>query len=127
MELYPIRGASTERQYMVYFPEHKILYASDTLVVNDDGSIYDPELMREVVAAVDREHLDVTTVFAMHQTPIPVFTSHRTGHEGSNRYSVKLSARGAFMKNSRTLIPMSRRARALRASAHQSTARVARR
>jgi hypothetical protein len=71
MELYPIRGASTERQYMVYFPEHKILYASDTLVVNDDGSIYDPELMREVVAAVDREHLDVTTVFAMHQTPIP--------------------------------------------------------
>jgi hypothetical protein len=71
MELYPIRGASTERQYLVYFPEHKILYASDTLVVNDDGSIYDPELMREVVAAVDREHLDVTTVFAMHQTPIP--------------------------------------------------------
>ena len=71
MELYPIRGASTERQYMVYFPEHKILYASDTLVVNDDGSIYDPELMREVVAAVNREHLDVTTVFAMHQTPIP--------------------------------------------------------
>jgi hypothetical protein len=71
MELYPIRGASTERQYMVYFPEHKILYASDTLVVNDDGSIYDPELMREVVAAVEREHLDVTTVFAMHQTPIP--------------------------------------------------------
>jgi hypothetical protein len=71
MELYPIRGASTERQYMVYFPAHKLLYASDTLVVNDDGSLYDPELMREVVAAVAREKLDVTTVFAMHQTPIP--------------------------------------------------------
>jgi hypothetical protein len=71
VELYPLRGASTERQYMVYFPAHKLLYASDTLVVNDDGSLYDPELMREVVAAVAREKLDVTTVFAMHQTPIP--------------------------------------------------------
>jgi len=71
VELYPLRGASTERQYMVYFPAHKLLYASDTLVVNDDGSLYDPELMREVVAAVAREHLDVTTVFAMHQTPVP--------------------------------------------------------
>jgi hypothetical protein len=71
MELYPIRGGSTERQYMVYFPAHKLLYASDTLVVNDDGSLYDPELMREVVAAVARAKLDVSTVFAMHQTPVP--------------------------------------------------------
>ena len=71
MELYPLRGASTERQLMVYFPEHRLLYASDTLVINDDHSLYDPELMREVVAAVEREHLTVDTVFAMHQTPIP--------------------------------------------------------
>ena len=28
MELYPLRGASTERQYMVYFPEHQLLYAT---------------------------------------------------------------------------------------------------
>ena len=71
VELYPIRGASTERQYMVYFPEHHILYASDTLALNDDGSLYDPELMREVAAAVKREGLEVTTVFAMHQGPTP--------------------------------------------------------
>jgi glyoxylase-like metal-dependent hydrolase (beta-lactamase superfamily II) len=71
MELYPLRGASTERQLMVYFPEHRLLYASDTLVINDDHSLYDPELMREVVAAVEREHLTVDTVFAMHQAPIP--------------------------------------------------------
>ncbi len=71
MELYPLRGPSTERQYMVYFPAHKLLYASDTLVLNEDGSLYDPELTREVAAAVARENLDVTTVFAMHQTPIP--------------------------------------------------------
>ena len=47
MELYPLRGASTERQYMVYFPERKLLYASDTLALNDDGTLYDPELMYE--------------------------------------------------------------------------------
>ena len=70
MELYPLRGASTERQYMVYFPEHHLLYASDTLALNDDGSLYDPELRREVVQAVNREHLEVTTVFAMHQGPV---------------------------------------------------------
>jgi len=71
MELYPLRGASTERQYMVYFPEHRLLYASDTLALNDDGSLYAPELMREVMEAVKREHLSVTTVFAMHQEPVP--------------------------------------------------------
>ncbi|MGA9669715.1 MAG: hypothetical protein WBQ94_10920, partial [Terracidiphilus sp.] len=67
MELYPLRGASTERQYMVYFPEHHLLYASDTLVLNDDGSLYDPELMSEVAQAVTREKLTVEKVYAMHQ------------------------------------------------------------
>jgi hypothetical protein len=71
MELYPLRGASTERQYMVYFPEHRLLYASDTLALNADGSLYAPELLREVMDAVQREHLTVTTVFAMHQGPVP--------------------------------------------------------
>jgi hypothetical protein len=71
MVLFPIRGASTERQYMVYFPERRLLYASDTLVLNSDNSLYDPELMREVQQAVDREHLVVDTVYAMHQAPTP--------------------------------------------------------
>jgi glyoxylase-like metal-dependent hydrolase (beta-lactamase superfamily II) len=71
MELYPLRGAATERQYMVYFPEHQLLYASDTLALNADGSLYAPELMREVMDAVKRENLAVTTVFAMHQEPVP--------------------------------------------------------
>jgi hypothetical protein len=71
MELYPLRGASTERQYLVYFPQHHLLYASDTLALNDDGSLYDPELMHEVAQAVARENLQVDTVFAMHQGPIP--------------------------------------------------------
>jgi hypothetical protein len=71
LELYPLRGASTERQYLVYFPEHRLLYASDTLALNQDGSLYDPELMREVLQAVKRANLQVDTVFAMHQGPMP--------------------------------------------------------
>jgi hypothetical protein len=69
MELYPLRGGSTERQYIVYFPEEHLLYASDTLVINDDHTLYDPELMYEVQQAVEREHLKVDTVYAMHQGP----------------------------------------------------------
>jgi hypothetical protein len=71
VELYPLRGVSTERQYMAYFPEYHLLYASDTLALNDDGSLYDPELMREVMEAVQREGIQVITVFAMHQAPMP--------------------------------------------------------
>ena len=56
---------------MVYFPQHHLLYASDTLALNDDASLYDPELVHEVAAAVRRENLQVETVFAMHQGPIP--------------------------------------------------------
>jgi hypothetical protein len=70
MELYPLRGASTERQYMAYFPGRHLLYASDTLALNDDGTLYDPELMYEVAQAVKRENLIVDTVFAMHQGPM---------------------------------------------------------
>jgi len=69
--LYPLRGASTGRQYMVYFPGHRLLYASDTLVLESAHKLYDPELMREVMQAVEREHLPVDTVYAMHQGPVP--------------------------------------------------------
>jgi hypothetical protein len=71
MELYPLHGPATERQYMVYFPEFRLLYASDTLSLKGDGTLYDPELMHEVVQAVKRENLKVDTVFAMHQGPVP--------------------------------------------------------
>ena len=71
VELYPLRGASTERQYMVYFPRYRLLYASDTLALNADQSLYDPQLMHEVMQAVERNKLDVETVFAMHEGPRP--------------------------------------------------------
>ncbi len=56
---------------MAYFPQFRILYASDTLALNGDGTLYDPELMHEVAQAVARENLKVDTVFAMHQGPTP--------------------------------------------------------
>jgi hypothetical protein len=56
---------------MVYFPQQKILYASDTLVLNADHTLYDPDLMYEVTQAVAREHLQVDTVYAMHEGPTP--------------------------------------------------------
>ncbi len=45
--------------------------ASDTLAINDDNTLYDPELMSEVVQAVKGENLKVDMVFAMHQGPTP--------------------------------------------------------
>lgn len=70
MVLYPLRGAATERQYMVYFPERRLLYASDTLSLDPKThALYDPELVHEVVQAVEREHLQVDRVFAMHEGP----------------------------------------------------------
>jgi hypothetical protein len=71
LELYPLRGPSTERQYLVYFPESRLLYASDTLAINEDGTLYDPQLMYEVFQAVKRANLVVDTIFAMHQGPMP--------------------------------------------------------
>lgn len=68
--LYPLQGASTERQYMVYFPARRLLYASDTLALNPDRSLYDPQLMHEVVQAVERNGLAVDTVYAMHAAPM---------------------------------------------------------
>jgi hypothetical protein len=71
MDLYPIRGAVTERQFMVYFPEYHLLYASDTLVLYPDGRLYDPEMMDEIAQVVTREGLVIDKVFAMHQGPTP--------------------------------------------------------
>jgi hypothetical protein len=38
-------------------------------LINPDKTLYDPELMHEVWQAVEREHLAVDTVYAMHEGP----------------------------------------------------------
>ena len=66
MELYPIRGETSERQMMVFFPEHHLLYGSDPFQLSEDGSFFYPQTVKEMTAAVAREHLEVDNDFMMH-------------------------------------------------------------
>jgi hypothetical protein len=70
LEIYPIHGDTTERQMMVYFPERKLLYGSDSFQKDENG-FTDPEAVSELRDAVAREHLDVDTFFMMHIGPTP--------------------------------------------------------
>jgi len=71
MEIYPIRGETSERQMMVYFPEHKLLYGSDVFQKLPDGKYFYDQTISEVVAAAEREHLAVETFFMMHMGLTP--------------------------------------------------------
>jgi hypothetical protein len=71
LELYPIHGATSERQMMVYFPEYHLLYGSDPFQQNNDGSYFYPQTVSELTAAVGREHLVVDRFFMMHIGPTP--------------------------------------------------------
>lgn len=70
IELYPIHGETSERQMMVYFPEHKLLYGSDPFQ-QMDGKFFYPQTVYELQAAVEREHLAVDRFFMMHIGPNP--------------------------------------------------------
>ncbi len=70
IEIYPLRGETSERQMMVYFPEHKLLYGSDPFQKDDHGYFY-PQTVWELVHAVEREKLPVDTFFMMHVEPTP--------------------------------------------------------
>lgn len=71
LEIYPLHGETSERQMMVYFPEHKLLYGSDPFQKLDDGSYFYPQTVWELVHAVEREKLSVDTFFMMHIGPTP--------------------------------------------------------
>jgi hypothetical protein len=71
LELYPLHGETTERQIMVYFPEHKLLYGSDSFQKMQDGKFFYPQTVYELKNAVDREHLPVDRYFMMHIPPSP--------------------------------------------------------
>lgn len=64
--IYPIGGESSERMTMVYFPEHKLLYGSDLVQRNSDGSFFQKAYLAELVAAIEKNRLEVNEVFAMH-------------------------------------------------------------
>ena len=71
LEIYPIHGETSERQMMVYFPEHKLLYGSDPFQQMEDGKIFYPQTVSELQSAVEREHLTVDRFFMMHIGPNP--------------------------------------------------------
>ena len=69
--IYPIRGETSERQMMVYFPEHRLLYGSDPFQQMPDGSFFYPQTVTELMDAVSRERLGVDRFFMMHIGPTP--------------------------------------------------------
>jgi hypothetical protein len=70
IELYPYRTPTGERMMLAYFPEHRLLYASDMVQPRGDGFAL-AQYLGELASVVQREKLDVTTVFAMHAGAIP--------------------------------------------------------
>lgn len=66
MEMYPLRGETTERQMMVYFPDLRILYGSDAFQKISDSTYFMPQTVDEVIHAVRREHLRVDKFYMMH-------------------------------------------------------------
>jgi len=71
LEIYPLRGETSERQMMIYFPEHKLLYGSDTFQKDGSGRYFYPQTVGELKHAVEREKLQVDTFFMMHLGPTP--------------------------------------------------------
>jgi hypothetical protein len=70
MVIYPIEGEGGERMVAVYFPNQKVLYASD-LIQKQGKEFFFPEYLAEVEALVKRHNLAVETVYAMHTKPLP--------------------------------------------------------
>ena len=70
--IYPYRTVTGERQMMVYFPEHRLLYTSD-LFSQDSGpnDWFTPQYLREAVSAIDRYGLAPKTIFGTHYDPVP--------------------------------------------------------
>ncbi len=71
LEIVPYRTATGERQMMVYFPEHRLLYTSDLFSGDGNGGWFTPQYLHEMTGAVTREHLSVDTIFGMHYDATP--------------------------------------------------------
>ncbi|HEX7121089.1 MAG TPA: hypothetical protein VF178_01875 [Gemmatimonadaceae bacterium] len=71
MEIIPARGEGAERMLLVWFPEHRLLYASDLLQPQPQGGFFWPEYVLEVTEIARREELEPRTVWAMHADPMP--------------------------------------------------------
>jgi flavorubredoxin len=66
IEIYPLRGETSERQMMVYLPGLHLLYGSDPFQQMPDGSYHVPQTVTELMGAVNRNHLSVSRFWMMH-------------------------------------------------------------
>lgn len=69
MRVIPLRTATGERQMAIYWPAHRLLYTSDILTAKD-GTLWLPQYRDEIASVIEREKLDVETVFGMHYVPV---------------------------------------------------------
>lgn len=79
LEIYPLRGETSERQMMVYLPGQKLLYGSDAFQKDETGAYFYPQTVWEVKHAVERENLQVRTFFMMHMGPTDWGDLDKTG------------------------------------------------
>jgi hypothetical protein len=75
LTIYPYRSETGERQMMVYFPQHELLYTSD-LFSMDSGpnDWFTPQYLDEAIAAITRYHLTPATIFGLHYEATPYQT-----------------------------------------------------
>ncbi len=88
LELYPIRSETGERMMMVYAPEYHLLYGSDMVQPQPDGTFFMLQYISELVAAAKRESLRVEKVFAMH-SEILTWSSMEKALEPKQRQSTQ--------------------------------------
>jgi hypothetical protein len=69
IEVYPLRGETTERQMMVYFPSAHLLYGSDAFQPGPGTAVTFAQAATELEQAVGRAHLDVRRYTMMHGIP----------------------------------------------------------
>ena len=89
LEIYPLRGETSERQMMVYFPEHHLFYGSDPFQKLDDNTYFYPQTVWELVHAVEREHLLVEKFFMMHIGLTPWSELHAVIEKAESSTSVR--------------------------------------
>lgn len=71
MIIIPIRSETGDRMMMVYFPQYKLLYASDLFQPKmPDGKYFVTHYIYEVCQAIEREKLDVLNIYGMHTSLI---------------------------------------------------------
>ncbi|NOK17283.1 hypothetical protein [Corallococcus carmarthensis] len=69
LELVPVRTETGERMLFAWLPEHGLLYTSDLVQPQPDGTFFNVQQVDETVQVAAREKLPVARVFGMHLKP----------------------------------------------------------